>query len=127
MEQASWISADWRIDSSSFTCDTNCMKEQWLEFSAEIWLWNNGKNPASWHFVTIDSSLSQKIQDITKNQPRKGFGSVKVEVRIAFVVWQTSIFPDKASGCYLLPLKASVRKELQIAEWDTVLVSLSIL
>jgi hypothetical protein len=52
---------------------------------------------------------------------------VKVEARIGFYSWKTSIFPDKKSGCYLLPLKAEVRKALQISDGDEVFVTLTVL
>jgi hypothetical protein len=41
---------------------------------------------------------------------------VKVQVMVGFIIRETSIFPDKKSGSYLLPIKASIRKELHIEE-----------
>ena len=42
--------------------------------------------------------------------PRRGFGAVKVRVTVGTSTWTTSIFPDSASGCYVLPVKRAVRK-----------------
>jgi len=40
----------------------------------------------------------------------RGFGSIKVSARIGKTQWESSIFPDKSSGSYLLPIKKSVRE-----------------
>ncbi|HEY4473963.1 MAG TPA: DUF1905 domain-containing protein [Candidatus Paceibacterota bacterium] len=40
--------------------------------------------------------------------------------RAATTVWNTSIFPDKKSGSYLLPLKAKIRKAENIADHASV-------
>jgi hypothetical protein len=53
-----------------------------------------------------------------------GFGSIRVRVRIGESRWATSVFPDKKSGCYLLPVKAAVRKAEGITTGDRVSVEL---
>ena len=40
---------------------------------------------------------------------KRGWGSVRVKVTLGKTKWDTSIFPDKKSGTYLLPIKAEVR------------------
>jgi len=45
---------------------------QEFSFKARIWLWSNGRSPASWHFVTVEKAVSDAIAEATKNQPRKG-------------------------------------------------------
>jgi len=98
-----------------------------FEFSATLQLWTNGKSPALRNFVTVDRNISEQIQHIAQTMPRKGRWSVKVEVRILFYVRKTSVFPDKQTGSYFLLIKREVRKELQIAEGDEVLVNLTLL
>ena len=56
---------------------------------------------------------------------RGGFGSVKVAATINGVAWRTSVFPHKSGG-YLLPVKASVRREAEIAAGDEVTVELDL-
>ena len=57
---------------------------------------------------------------------RRGFGSVKVTATIGKTSWKTSIFPDKHSGCYVLPLKAAVRRAEAIDAGDTISFMLKI-
>lgn len=74
--------------------------------SGRVWEWQ-GKG--AWHFATIDKGDA----DIIKKDwhwPRKGFGSIPVNVIIGKTSWQTSIFPEKG-GTYLLPLKKEVRQK----------------
>lgn len=58
--------------------------------------------------------------------PKRGFGSVRISALIGNTSWQTSIFPDKKSGCYFLPLKADVRKKEKLIDGQTVSVKLGI-
>jgi hypothetical protein len=57
---------------------------------------------------------------------KHGWGSVPVTVTIGTTTWKTSIFPDKESGGYLLPLKADVRKKEHIAADSSVALRLEI-
>jgi hypothetical protein len=77
-------------------------------FTATVWLW---KGDSAWHFISLPEDVADEIEAITHGHAR-GCGSVPVEVRSADVTWQTSIFPDKKSGTYLLPLKKQVRQHL---------------
>lgn len=51
---------------------------------------------------------------------------MKVVVQVGDTAWATSIFPDKESGSYLLPLKADVRKAERILEGATLRYRLTI-
>jgi hypothetical protein len=55
-----------------------------------------------------------------------GFGSVRVSVRLGTTRWQTSLFPHKESGGFILPLKAAVRKAEGIGVGDSVTVALQV-
>lgn len=81
---------------------------------------------AGWHFVSVPQKESKEIKDKQKGKPRKGWGSVPVIVTLGKSTWATSIFPDKKSGSYLLPLKAEVRKKEKIKEGDTLSMKLAI-
>ena len=103
-----------------------------VEASARIWLWNNGTNPASWHFVTITGDAAEAIRaheamhrlEFGKG---RGFGSVKVSAAIGETSWNTSVFPSKSEDGFLLPIKKAVRKAQDLAEGDEVQVSLDLL
>jgi hypothetical protein len=51
---------------------------------------------------------------------------VRVHVRIGQTVFATSVFPEKASGSYLLPVKKSVREKEGIDDGDRVTVRLDV-
>jgi hypothetical protein len=75
-------------------------------FRAEIWEHSPG-DPGSWHFLTLPVDLTEDIA--FEAGPRTGFGSVRVEVRIGSTTWHTSLFPDSATGTFVLPVKKQVR------------------
>ena len=90
-------------------------------FKARLWIWP-GEN-AAWHFITVPKKESETIK--SKVKIRRGFGSVKVEVKIGKTQWKTSIFPDSKTGTYVLPIKAKVRRDEGIEEGDAVSVAIT--
>ena len=90
---------------------------------AKVWLWPGEQG--AWHFVHVDKKTSETIK-AKHTRVRRGFGSVRVVATIGKTSWKTSIFPDSRSGCYLLPLKASVRHAEGISEGDTITFTLKI-
>ncbi|MAZ56622.1 hypothetical protein CL653_02430 [bacterium] len=74
---------------------------------------------SGWRFLVLPKEVSVKIKEQFGSNAR-GWGSLPVEVTIGKTIWQTSIFPDKKSGTYLLPLKAQVRKKEEIYDDDEV-------
>mgnify|MGYP001609705371 CR=1 FL=1 len=74
---------------------------------------------AGWHFIAVPGSQSAAIKKRFGTRAR-GWGSLPVEVAMGSTRWHTSIFPDKKSGGYLLPLKAEVRKRERIGAGDVV-------
>ena len=75
------------------------------EFEAELWS-PDAMDP--WVFATVPPDLSDDIR--STGGPPRGFGSVRVEVTIGATTWRTSVFPDARSGCFVLPVKRSVRR-----------------
>jgi hypothetical protein len=57
---------------------------------------------------------------------RRGFGSVKVAVRVGDSRWKTSLFPQKTGG-WFLPIKKPVRLAEGLEEGDEVEVELELL
>jgi Domain of unknown function (DUF1905) len=95
-----------------------------VAFDAELWLWD-ARRADTWTFVSLPAKESEEIREVA-DQPRRGFGSVRVRVTIGGSTWRTSIFPDAQSGSYVLPVKRAVRKaeSLQIGDVATVTVEL---
>ena len=94
-----------------------------LSFDAEVWLWTS--KGASWHFLTVEGEAAAEVRYASLGLTR-GFGSVSVEVTIGGTRWRTSLFPSKASGGFILPLKAAVRKAEGFAVGDVVAVAIKI-
>lgn len=95
-----------------------------VRFTAELYLW--AARSDSWTFVDLPTEVSEEIRDALPFPPR-GFGSVRVEVAVGGTAWRTSIFPDKAKGVYVLPVKAAVRRAEQVEAGDDVVVELMVL
>lgn len=91
-----------------------------ITLSASLWLWSG--EGGSWHFITVPEELAAEIRAQALAH-RSGFGSVRVEAKIGEVTWRTSVFPQKG-GCYLLPVKAEVRRRADIAAGDDVSLTL---
>ncbi len=85
------------------------------KIKSKVWLY---PGMAGWHFVGVPKKESEDIKKVSN--VKKGFGSVPVMVTIGKTRWKTSVFPDKRSGTYLLPLKAEVRKKENIFPEDTI-------
>lgn len=76
-----------------------------FEFTADLWRY---AGEAAWYFVTLPHDVADRIDHLT-SESRRGFGSVRVEVTVGRTTWRTSIFPDKRSESFLLPMKKAVR------------------
>ncbi len=93
-----------------------------FEFRAELYLW---KPDGSWVFATVPLDISDEIGEIVPD--RRGFGSVRVEVRVGEKSWRTSVFPDSATGCFVLPVKQAVRRAERVDVGDDVALELTVL
>ncbi len=86
-----------------------------------VWLWqgsNGAPAKGSWFFLTIDGETAAAIRAHAVNAA--AWGSVYVERTIGTTTWRTSLFPSKAAGGWLLPIKAAVRKAERIGEGSEV-------
>ena len=95
-----------------------------------LWRWQSATAPAAWFFLTISGDTADGIRLAAISgqwlDGRKGFGSAKVRATIGDTSWNTSVFPHKESGGWILPVKAAVRKAEDIAEGDEVTVTVSL-
>lgn len=91
---------------------------------SELWLYPG--ESANWHFISIPKKESTDIEK-THLRKKAGFGSIRVTAVIGKSRWDTSIFPDRRSGTYLLPIKADVRRKEHLTKGDIVTLSIEIL
>ncbi|RNL60486.1 DUF1905 domain-containing protein [Nocardioides marmoriginsengisoli] len=98
------------------------MEAESYEFEAELWQWQSDSAPASWYFVTMPEDASADLR--MEAGPPRGFGSVRVEARIGATAWRTSVFPQKESGCFVLPVKKAVRLAEGLEDGEPCLVTL---
>lgn len=91
-------------------------------FTAGLFRW---QGDGAWFFVRVPEEVSDDIRDSLTGPPG-GFGSVRVEVAIGASSWSTSVFPEKASGTYVLPVKKAVRTAEGIDDGDEVIVEIAL-
>ncbi|MEZ5975593.1 MAG: DUF1905 domain-containing protein [Planctomycetota bacterium] len=91
-----------------------------ITFQAKLWRY---PGEGGWHFLTIPAQYRAQIHS-QLSPGAAGYGSVRVEASIGAVTWQTSVFPDKTSGSYQLPVKQDVRRKAGLSEGGDVEVKL---
>jgi hypothetical protein len=96
-----------------------------LTFRAPLWAWRS--RPDSWVFLTVPPEVSDAIDDATATLPPRGFGSVRVEVRIGGSTWRTSVFPSSEESAFVLPVKRAVRSAEGLDVGDEAEVGLTVL
>jgi hypothetical protein len=82
---------------------------------AKVWRWKGG----SWHFANLSARQSSEIRRRFGGTAR-GWGSIRVRIRIGETEWATSLFPANKDKTYLFAIKAAVRKAEDIGAGDTV-------
>ena len=87
------------------------MKYNEYKIKTAVWLY---PGMAGWHFVTTPEDVTADINHLFGDKKR-GWGSIRVKATIGKTTWETSIFPDKKTNAYLLPIKAEVRKKEKIS------------
>lgn len=98
-----------------------------FSFTGKVWVWQakTGDKPTRWFFVSVGGQTAAEIK-LASLGLTAGFGSLAVRVTIGLTTWRTSIFPERESGGWLLPLKAAVRKAEGIGEGSEIDVTLAI-
>jgi hypothetical protein len=89
---------------------------------AKVWIY---PGQAAWHFASIPKKTASEIKTRFGASAR-GWGSLRVTATIGKTSWETSIFPDKKTGTYLLPLKAAVRKKEKVEVGKTIAIKLEV-
>ncbi len=94
-----------------------------LKVRSKLWLY---PGPGGWHFITLPSKHAREIKMSLRGM-RHGWGSVPVKATIGKTAWKTSLFPERDSASYVLPVKADVRKREKIEEGDTIVLTLEVM
>jgi hypothetical protein len=94
-----------------------------ITLTAPLKVWTNDEGRV--HFMSLPENMSGEVRAHALAY-RRGFGSVRVEVRLDGIVWRTSLFPVRAGG-YFLPVKVAVCRQAGIAAGDDVTVELELL
>lgn len=102
-----------------------------LIVTAPLWRWTGGNASGSWHFLTLSGDAGEALHVAAIEQrmvtgKRAGWGSLRVTAQIGDTRWATSVFPSRAEGGWLLPVKAAVRKAEGLGEGDAVRVTLTV-
>ncbi len=93
-----------------------------MSFESTVW---QHAGPAAWWFISLPADCADEVGDHVAGRT-KAFGSVRVRVRVGSSSWSTSLFPDKGSGTYVLPLKRAVRSAEGLLEGSPVTVHLEV-
>jgi hypothetical protein len=96
--------------------------------TAKLWIWQSDKGAGNWHFLTIEGEVAEALHALTLMRrlefgAKRGWGAMKVRAQIGETRWDTSIFPEKDGGGWLLPVKAAVRNAEGLVAGDVVEVT----
>lgn len=91
-----------------------------LEFEAVLVEW---RGPAPFYYAKLPADAADLITGV-KKLVTYGWGAIPADAEINGVTFTTSLFPK--DGTYLLPLKASVRKQIGVTVGDVVGVSMRV-
>jgi hypothetical protein len=99
-------------------------------FTAPLLVWSTEKY-GDIGYVRVEDEAAEAISahELVRRLElgkRRGFGSVKVAVRIGGSNWSTSVFPQKEGG-WFLPVKKAICRAEGIAAGDPVEVRLELL
>jgi hypothetical protein len=93
-----------------------------FKVNANVWVYP-GK--AGWYFVSIPEDITEKI-DFYFSHAKRGWGSLRVKVDLGESTWKTSIFPDRKTNTYLLPIKSEIRMKERVTEGGSLDINLEI-
>ena len=102
---------------SPFEIDVASME---MEFAGELYYW---RGPSPYHFITVPEDVCIGLRAVSA-VVTYGWGMIPVKVQLGKSEFDTSLFPK--DGGYVLPIKDVVRKAEDLADGDTVAVSLAI-
>jgi hypothetical protein len=101
-----------------------------IRFAAPLLVWR-GAGQGGIGYVVIEAEAAEAIRghELMRRLEigrRRGFGSVKVTVRIGASEWRTSVVPQKSGG-WFLPVKKAIQHAEGLAEGESVEAELTLL
>ena len=101
-----------------------------FKFKSKVIVWKvgnrDGDDAGAWRFARVPEDISAQIKEMQKGRLRRGWGAVYVKAKIGKTEWETSIFPDRHSATYVLPLKKPVRYEENLYDGIDIVVAIEI-
>jgi hypothetical protein len=85
-----------------------------INFQSEVIYW---RGPAPFFYATLPPAEAKAVRVVAK-RVTYGWGVIPVEAEVGGVRFTTSLFPKDET--YLLPLKAAVRKQINVTAGDVV-------
>ncbi len=102
-----------------------------FKFKSKVIVWHSGghekgDDSGAWRFARVPENISAKIKEMQKDRLRRGWGAIYAQAKIKKSEWTTSIFPDRHSGTYILPLKKEIRYQENLYDGIDIKVSIEI-
>lgn len=94
-----------------------------MNFAFHSLVWRS-PGPHGWHFVTLPKDMAGEIRFFARKSI--GFGTIRVDIRLGSSTWQSSLFPDKKSDSYLLPINSAIRIREGIEHGDRADIQLDV-
>lgn len=96
-----------------------------IGYSFESKLWKYDLPKGGWFFLSLPQKLSREIREQNQDLEHE-LGRLQASAKIGNVQWDTAIWFDTKGNTYLLPLKADIRKKLNLVKNQTYMVELLI-
>lgn len=97
------------------------MKASTISYHFETKVWKHNA-PASWYFVSVPKNLSNEIRSLFQDL-EEGWGRMPCEAKVGNTLWKSAIWYDTKQQCYILPLKADIRKKEHIETEQDIVVT----
>jgi len=107
------------------------MRADSVRFSAPLEVWTNEAESSSVAFVTLPPEAAEQLSahelarrlELGKG---RGFGSVRLTVRVGGSEWQTSAFPLKGGAGWFVAIKAAICRAEGLVEGQRIEVELDL-
>jgi hypothetical protein len=100
-----------------------------FKFKSKVIVWKSGyseDDSGAWRFARVPENISAKIKEMQKSKFRRGWGAIYAKAKVGKSGWLTSIFPDRHSDTYILPLKKQIRYQENLYDGIDIKVSIEI-
>jgi len=101
-----------------------------FKFKSKVIVWRSEiekeDDSGAWRFARVPEKISAEIKEIQKGKLRRGWGAIYAKAKIRKSEWVTSIFPDRYSPIYILPLKKQIRYEENLYDGIEINVTIGI-